>query len=249
LEKVKEPISGVQLVVAPNPSPLTLEGTNTWLVGGWVVDPGPAEPGHLAAVRQAAGSIEGIVLTHSHLDHSQGVSELGVEAVLPVDGQRVGPFEAIATPGHSPDSVCLVYGRVLFTGDTVLGEGSVFISPGEGSLSAYLASLDRLLELDLDAICPGHGPIVRDPAAKLREYRDHRLEREAKVIAALDAGGRTADELLDSAWDDVDLPASSLLRIAAAATLAAHLQKLSDEARLPDGVEPDAVAGPAFAES
>jgi glyoxylase-like metal-dependent hydrolase (beta-lactamase superfamily II) len=249
LEKVGEPISGVQLVVAPNPSPLTLGGTNTWLVGGWVVDPGPADPGHLAAVREAAGSIEGVVLTHSHLDHSEGASEFGIEAVLPRDGERIGPFEAVATPGHSPDSVCLVYERVLFTGDTVLGEGSVFIAPGEGSLSAYLASLEKLLELDVDAICPGHGPVVHDAAAKLREYRDHRLEREAKVVGALDAGARTAGELLDSAWDDVDLPASSLLRIAAAATLAAHLQKLSDEARLPDGVDPDAVAGPAFAES
>jgi glyoxylase-like metal-dependent hydrolase (beta-lactamase superfamily II) len=249
LEKVEEPISGVQLVVAPNPSPLTLEGTNTWIVGGWVVDPGPADAGHLATVRKAAGPVEGVVLTHSHLDHSEGAGELGVEAVLPVHGQRVGPFEAIATPGHSPDSVCLRYERVLFTGDTVLGEGSVFIAPGEGSLSAYLASLERLLELDLEAICPGHGPVVQDPGAKLREYRDHRLEREAKVLAALGAGARTRDELLDRGWDDVDFSASPLLRIAAAATLAAHLQKLSDESRLPDDVEPGAVAGPAFAES
>jgi glyoxylase-like metal-dependent hydrolase (beta-lactamase superfamily II) len=249
LGKVKEPVPGVKLVVAPNPSPLTLDGTNTWIVGGWVVDPGPADPGHLAAVREAAGSVEGVVLTHSHLDHSEGADALGADSVLPVDGQRVGPFEAIATPGHSPDSVCLRHERVLFTGDTVLGEGSVFIAPGEGSLSAYLASLDKLLELDLDAICPGHGPVVNDPAAKLREYRDHRLDREAKVVAALDAGARTCDDLLDGAWDDVDFTGLPLLRIAAAATLAAHLQKLSGDGRLPDGVEPDAVAGPVFAES
>ena len=246
---VQEPLPGVALVVAPNPSPLTLGGTNTWVVGGWVVDPGPAIPEHLDAVREVAGAIEGVVLTHSHLDHSEGADSLGVEVVLPGDGDRIGPFSAIGTPGHSADSVCLLHERVLFTGDTVLGEGSVFIAPGEGSLSAYLSSLERLLELELDAICPGHGPVVTDPEAKLREYRDHRLEREAKVIAALDAGARTQDELLDRAWDDVDFSVSPLLRIAAAATLAAHLEKLANENRLPGDVEPSAVSGPGFAES
>jgi glyoxylase-like metal-dependent hydrolase (beta-lactamase superfamily II) len=249
METVKEPLPGVTLVVAPNPSPLTLDGTNTWVVGGWVVDPGPADAGHLARVREAAGPIEGVVLTHSHLDHSEGADGLGVEVVLPVDGERTGPFEAIGTPGHSPDSVCLLHERVLFTGDTVLGEGSVFIAPGEGSLSSYLESLEKLLALDLAAICPGHGPVVHDPAQKLREYLDHRLEREDKVIAALDAGARTQDELLDRGWDDVDFSVSPLLRIAAAATLAAHLQKLADDSRLPDDVEPAAVAGPSWQES
>ena len=225
---------------------MTLDGTNTWVVGGWVVDPGPADAGHLAAVREAAGTIEGIVLTHSHADHSEGVRELGMEAVQPADGERVGPFEAIATPGHSRDSVCLLYGRVLFTGDTVLGAGSVFVSPGEGSLSAYLESLERLLTLELDAICPGHGPVVTDPAAKLREYRDHRLEREAKVIAALDAGARTRHELLAHAWSEVDFSISPMIRAAGQATLAAHLEKLGEEGRLPEGVEPAALTGPSF---
>ncbi len=251
---VKEPLPGVRLVVAPNPSPLTLGGTNTWLVDGWVVDPGPAIPEHVDAVAAAAGTVRGIVLTHSHLDHTESAAELaarggGVEVVHPGDGEAVGPFSAIATPGHSADSVCLLSGRVLFTGDTVLGEGSVFIAPGEGSLSAYLASLERLLDLDLGAICPGHGPVVHDPAAKLREYRDHRLEREARVVAALEAGALTQDELLARAWSDVDLSATPLLRVAAAATLAAHLQKLADEDRLPHGVAPDAVEGPGFGET
>jgi glyoxylase-like metal-dependent hydrolase (beta-lactamase superfamily II) len=254
LEKVKEPVPGVKLVVAPNPSPLTLDGTNTWVVGGWVVDPGPAIAEHLDAVVAAAGTVRGIVLTHSHLDHSESAPELGartggVEVVAPGDGDLVGPFRAFATPGHSPDSVCLLYGRVLFTGDTVLGEGSVFVAPGEGSLSAYLDSLGRLLELDLVAICPGHGPVVNDPAAKLREYREHRLEREARVVAALEAGARTQDELLGQAWGEVDFSVSPLLRAAGGATLAAHLQKLLEEGRLPDNVEPEAVEGPAFGEA
>ena len=223
--------------MAPNPSPMTLDGTNTWVVGHWVVDPGPDDAGHLAAVREAADPIEGVVLTHSHGDHSQGAGALGLDPVLPGDGDQVGPFSAIATPGHSADSVCLLHGRVLFTGDTVLGAGSVFVAPGEGSLAAYLESLEKLLELDLDAICPGHGPLVREPAAKLREYRDHRLEREAKVIAALDAGARTRDELLAQAWSEVDFSVSPMLRAAGEATLAAHLEKLGGEGRLPEGVE------------
>jgi len=252
MENVQEVLPGVRLVRAPNPSPLTLGGTNTWVVeSGWVVDPGPAIPEHVERVAAAAPAPRGIVLTHSHADHSEAAPELdarlgGVGVVLPRDGDVVGPFTVVGTAGHSADSVSLLYGQVLFTGDTVLGEGSVFIAPGEGSLSAYLRSLERLLELDLKAICPGHGPVVRDPAAKLREYRDHRLEREARLVAALDAGVRTTDELLAHAWSDVDLSAAPLLRIAAAATLAAHLEKLSEESRLPDGVAPDALAGPSW---
>ncbi len=216
---------------------MTLDGTNTWIVGGWVVDPGPANAGHLERVASAAAPIQGVVLTHSHADHSEGAGALGVDPILPSDGQEVGPFAAIATPGHSADSVCLLHGRILFTGDTVLGAGSVFIAPGEGSLSAYLESLEKLLTLDLDAICPGHGPVVHDPAAKLREYRDHRLDREAKVIAALDAGARTRDELLARAWSEVDFSVSPMLRAAGEATLAAHLEKLGDEGRLPDDLD------------
>lgn len=241
-------------MVAPNPSPLTLQGTNTWVADGWVVDPGPAIPAHVDAVCAAAAGAEGIVLTHSHADHSEAAEETaarlgGIDVVVPSDGDEVGPFTALGTPGHSADSICLLRGGVLFTGDTVLGEGSVFIAPGEGSLGAYLGSVERLLALDLEAICPGHGPVVRDPHAKLREYRDHRLEREARVLEALDAGARSADDLLARAWADVDLDAAPLLRVAAAATLAAHLQKLAGESRLPDGVAPAAIAGPSFGES
>jgi len=224
---------GVIRVRAANPSPLTLDGTNTYLVQRWVVDPGPALPDHVAALRQVANdSIEGVVLTHSHSDHAEGAELLGVPVVLPGDGESVGPFTALATPGHSADSVCLLFGRACFTGDTVLGEGSVFIAPGEGSLSAYLDSLRRLRELDLDVLCPGHGPYVRDPAAKLDEYIAHRLDRERRLLDALDAGLRTRDELLDAAWSDTPRD----LRPAAALTLEAHLEKLSEEGRLPGGV-------------
>ena len=219
---------------APNPSPLTLDGTNTYVVGAWVVDPGPADPGHLEAVRRAAADgIEGVVLTHGHIDHAEGAPQLGTPVTLPGEGDEVGPFRAIATPGHSPDSVCLLVGGTCFTGDTVLGSGSVFIAPGEGSLSAYLESLRRLRGLELDVLCPGHGPYVWDPAAKLDEYIAHRLARESALVAALDAGLRTRDELLDRAWSD----APPELRDFAALSLASHLEKLAEEGRLPEGVE------------
>ena len=149
------------------------------------------------------------------------------------DGDRLGPFQVIATPGHSADHVSLLAGRVVFCGDTVLGEGSVFIPPGGGSLAAYLDSLHRLQMLELDALCPGHGPVVWDPQAKLREYLEHRLERERRLVDALDSGLRSTAELLDDVWDD----APAQLRPAAALTLESHLDKLAAEGRLPDGVE------------
>jgi glyoxylase-like metal-dependent hydrolase (beta-lactamase superfamily II) len=227
---------GVIRVRAPNPSPLTLDGTNSYVVGRWVVDPGPALPSHLDAIRLAANDgIEGVVLTHSHADHSEGAELLDAPVTLPRDGETTGPFTTLGTPGHSPDSVCLLMGRVCFTGDTVLGEGSVFIAPGEGSLSAYLASLRRLRSLDLDVLCPGHGPYVDEPAAKLDEYIAHRLDRERRLLEALESGLRAEDELLDAAWSEV--PAE--LRPAAALTLAAHLEKLREEGRLPPGMPGD----------
>jgi glyoxylase-like metal-dependent hydrolase (beta-lactamase superfamily II) len=225
---------GVVRVRAPNPSALTLDGTNTYVVGRWVVDPGPLDDAHLEAVRRAAADgIEGVVLTHGHADHAEGAGGLGAPVTLPRHGEAVGPFRAVGTPGHSADSVCLVAGSICFTGDTVLGSGSVFIAPGEGSLSAYLDSLRRLRALPLDVLCPGHGPYVRDPAAKLDEYLEHRLERERRLLDALEAGLRTRDELLDSAWSD----APAALRGFAAMSLASHLEKLAEEGRLPQGVE------------
>jgi glyoxylase-like metal-dependent hydrolase (beta-lactamase superfamily II) len=115
----------------------------------------------------------------------------------------------------------------------VLGAGSVFIAPGEGSLAAYLESLRELRRLDLEVLCPGHGPFVHDPRARIEEQLEHRLERERRLVAALDAGARTHDEMLDAAWSEVP-PA---LRPAARLTLEAHLEKLRDEGRLPENLD------------
>jgi len=257
---------GVTLVRASNAGPFTLSGTNTWLIGepAWVIDPGPADPGHVGRVVEAAerrGGLAGIALTHAHLDHAAAVPLLRERFGVPVgavgrrqsavgrfeepsvkglspdvelnDGDTFGPFAVVATPGHAPDHVSFLAGRIAFCGDTVLGEGSVFIAPGGGSLVAYLDSLRRLRSLDLEALCPGHGPVVWDPLRKLDEYLAHRLERERRLLEALARGLRSQDDLLDDVWDD----APAVLRPAAALTLEAHLEKLEGEKRLPDGVE------------
>jgi glyoxylase-like metal-dependent hydrolase (beta-lactamase superfamily II) len=249
----------VGLVRADNPGPFTLEGTNTWLVGRdpcWIVDPGPDDAAHVEAVLAAAtarGGVAGIALTHDHADHAGAVEALRgatgappVAAVRlpradvrPADGAQLGPLRVVATPGHAPDHVAFVAGRALFSGDAVLGHGSVFVAPDPGALTGYLAALERLAALDLAVICPGHGPPVLDPAAKLAEYRDHRLDRERRLVAALADGLRGVDELLDAAWSD----APAVLRPAAAVTLAAHLDKLAEEGRLPDGVHRPEVPG------
>jgi glyoxylase-like metal-dependent hydrolase (beta-lactamase superfamily II) len=239
-------------VRADNPGPFTLSGTNSWIVGhdpAWLVDPGPALEAHidaLAAELERRGGLDGIALTHDHADHAEAVP--GIRARFPgarlagmrgdVDvrlagGSRFGPFEAVETPGHAPDHLAFVAGGVALTGDAVLGEGSVFVFPYPGALAAYLEGLDRLRARELVVLLPGHGPPVADPAAKLKEYVSHRLERERRLIAALANGKRSADELLDDVWDD----APPALRPAAAWTLAAHLDKLGDEGRLPAGVE------------
>jgi glyoxylase-like metal-dependent hydrolase (beta-lactamase superfamily II) len=149
------------------------------------------------------------------------------------DGSRFGPLQALPTPGHAPDHLTYLFNDVAFTGDAVLGEGSVFIYPDPGALAGYLAGLERLKALKPRMLAPGHGPPVNDPEAKLTQYISHRLEREHKLLQALDAGKRSVDELLDAAWDD----APSALRPAAAVTLAAHLDKLEEDGRLPRGVE------------
>jgi glyoxylase-like metal-dependent hydrolase (beta-lactamase superfamily II) len=218
---------------------MTLDGTNTYIVAGWVIDPGPDDEAHLRAVLNAAGDAPaGIVLTHDHFDHAEGAERLaamagGLRIHHPGAGDDAGPFQVVPSPGHSKDSVCLLRERVCFSGDTVLGEGSVFIPRGGGGLVGYLAALRDLLELDVDVICPGHGPVVWEPRERISHYIDHRLERERKVLDAIAGGARTKDEILERAWDDAPIATVPMLRAAAVATLDAHLDKLRDEGRLP----------------
>ena len=218
---------GIARLRADNPGPLTLTGTNTWVVGrdpAWVVDPGPALPEHVEAVAAevaARGGAGGIVVTHSHADHVEAAPELSARLGVAVT-RGGGPFEVHEVPGHADDHVVYVAGRAAFTGDAVLGQGSVFVS---GRLNEYLAGLRRLRARDLAVLCPGHGDEVWDPAAKLDEYLAHRAERERMLVAALDAGVRGEDALLDAAW--ADAPAE--VRPFAAVSLRAHLEKLRED--------------------
>jgi glyoxylase-like metal-dependent hydrolase (beta-lactamase superfamily II) len=239
-------------VRAPNPGPLTLSGTNTWVVGrgpAWIVDPGPLIDEHLArlsAAIDARGGLGGVALTHDHKDHTEAAGALverfpapvaaarGAVDILLAENVRFGPFEAVPTPGHSADHFALVGDGACFTGDAVLGEGSVFISPYRGAMSGYLLALTRLrLREDFNVLCPGHGPPVWDAHVKLEEYLAHRVDRENRLIVALSEGRRTIQDLLDAVWFDVP---EALLPLATA-TLAAHLDKLEEEQVLPDGVE------------
>jgi glyoxylase-like metal-dependent hydrolase (beta-lactamase superfamily II) len=223
-------------LLAPNPGPMTHEGTNTYLYGAdpcTVIDPGPDDSRHLDAIRAAAaerGGIGLVLLTHSHHDHSEGAERLGAEVLLPSRPVELRGLRAVLTPGHAPDHVSYISeDAVCFCGDIVLGEGSSWVAPEEGALAAYMNSLRLLLGEELELICPGHGPWVTDPAGKLAEYLEHRESRERRLLAALERGERSRAALLDEVWDDV--PAE--LRPAAEHVMDAHLSKLRDEGRLP----------------
>ena len=237
----------VARIVAPNPGPMTLEGTNTYIYGVdpcVVIDPGSEDAGHLEAIRAAAGERGGIglvLLTHSHADHTAGAEQL-VTAVaeaagsgappvlLPTGGETHGGLRVLATPGHAADHVCFLSGDgVCFSGDLVLGLGSTIVPPGGGSLAAYMDSLRLLQAETIELIAPGHGPWVTAPAAKLAEYVEHREMREQRLLAALDRGERSRAALLAEAWSDIPI---ELLPMAAMA-MEAHLEKLEGEGRLP----------------
>ena len=225
----------VARLVAPNPGPMTLAGTNTYLYGSdpcVAIDPGPDDSGHLEAVREAAeerGGIGLVLLTHSHGDHADGAGKLGAEVVLPGDGEEHGGLRALATPGHAPDHVCLLTADgVCFSGDLVLGEGSTFVPPDGGSLAAYMDSLRRVQAESIELICPGHGPWITDPAAKLAEYRKHRLWRESRVLEELTSTPRRVSDLVADVYRDVP-PA---MHGYAQRSLRAHLIKLVKDGRV-----------------
>ncbi|UNX53683.1 MBL fold metallo-hydrolase [Georgenia sp. TF02-10] len=241
----------VAVVRAPNPGPMTLEGTNTYLLRDpastevLVVDPGPDDAGHVRAVLAAAtadgGRVTGILLTHHHPDHTGAVGALVAATSAPVLGGGATPLgegtvpgvggprvEVMATPGHTADSVCLLVpaDRVLLTGDTVLGRGPTVIAP-DGDLGDYLTSLNRLLSRqatgDLDRIAPGHGPQITDAGAALTALREHRQRRLAQVSAALAAGAQGVDDVLDAVYGDIEPE----LRTAAASSVRAQLTYLA----------------------
>jgi glyoxylase-like metal-dependent hydrolase (beta-lactamase superfamily II) len=214
-----------------------------------VIDPGPDDERHLAAIRaegETRGGIGGVLLTHSHADHSAGTDRLGAPlkwgAVSGSDEMNWQPdpdrpaneappgFEVIPTPGHAADHAAFAWDDTVFCGDIILGEGSTIVPPAAfgGSLTDYLASLERLRRAEATLFAPGHGEWVVDPMAKIDEYTAHRSERERRLVAALDRGERSRQALLAAAWDDVP----DVLRGAAALAMQAHLEKLEAEGRL-----------------
>src|SRR3954464_11661881 len=206
-------------LLAPNPGPMTLDGTNTWVLrepageACVAVDPGPPDEGHLVRVAEH-GPVALIVLTHGHFDHAEGAGRLreltgapivardpalcvGAEALTGDGAQHAAGVDwlVVLPPGHSNDSICLVLpqDRALLTGDTILGRGTTVVAHPDGRLSDYLDSLQRLRDLaetDVDALLPGHGPVVKNPLAVLDFYVTHRQERLDQVRAAVAAGDR-----------------------------------------------------------
>jgi glyoxylase-like metal-dependent hydrolase (beta-lactamase superfamily II) len=225
-------------VLAPNPSPLTLDGTNTWIIAEpdsasvVVVDPGPLDEDHVRRVLDLAVAgdrrVVQILLTHGHPDHSAGAARLAALSGAPVraadPAHRLGDegladadvitaggseLRAVATPGHSADSVSLLLPAdgALFTGDTVLGRGTTVIA-GDGNLGDYLRTLDQLRDLaerlDVGLLLPGHGPMLADPIGTLDYYIAHRAERLDQVRGALAAGAKTPAEIVAMIYTDVD---------------------------------------------
>lgn len=217
---------------APNPGPLRLGGTNTYVYGGTVVDPGPDDEAHLDAIVDA-GPVERIALTHRHPDHSAGAGRLSAMTGAPVlafgaglwDGDRLpSGLVAVHTPGHVPGHLCFWHPktRTLLSGDLIAGSGSIMVAPPEGDLAAYMASLARIRALVPARILPGPGPEVAEAAAKIEEYVAHRQDREERVAAALSLGASSVRDILDSAYRDVPPP----MRPSAALAVRAHLAKL-----------------------
>jgi glyoxylase-like metal-dependent hydrolase (beta-lactamase superfamily II) len=174
-----------------------------------VVDPGPLLEQHLAAVA-AHGPVAGVLLTHGHPDHADGLARFGELTGAPLlPGLTGEPVElagvtitALATPGHTGDSVSFVVnGEAVLTGDTILGSGSTVL---EGSLADHLASLELLRDLGDLAVLPGHGPVLPSVAVAAAGYLAHRHERLAQVQAALDAGAAGLAQVVAAVYADVD---------------------------------------------
>jgi glyoxylase-like metal-dependent hydrolase (beta-lactamase superfamily II) len=248
--------AGVTLHRAPNPGPMTLDGTNTWVLGRVVIDPGPADEEHLTAVAESAGEPTAILLTHGHPDHVEGAARLSqllggvpVRAADPVhcsgggepftDGEDLGGITVLAVPGHTADSVAFRTGEAVFTGDTILGRGTTVVAWPDGDLGRYLASLQILERLGSVPVLPGHGPALADCAAAARYYREHRVARLEQVRAARAAGAGDAPAVVRVVYADVD----PVLWPAAELSVRAQLAYLDDEP-VQDGVRRPKVQAP-----
>ncbi|MDI3336605.1 MBL fold metallo-hydrolase [Defluviimonas aestuarii] len=273
---------GLRRVIAPNPSPMTLHGTNSYIVGEGkvaVIDPGPANAAHLSALLGALApgeTIAHIFVTHAHLDHSPLARPLATATGAPVlafgdalsgrtplmerlaatgtleggegvdaqfvpdevlaDGEEVfGPDWALRawhTPGHFANHMCFQWGEVIFSGDHVMGWASSLVSPPDGDMRAYMASLDKLADLAPRRLHSGHGAPIPDARARISELMIHRREREAAIRKALLDGPADATTVAARVYTDTAAP---LMRAAARNTFA-HLIDLTERNLVqPDG--------------
>lgn len=246
---------GIRRIVAANVGPMTYYGTNTYLIdapGGTIVlDPGPDDPAHVAAIL-GAGPVARILLSHTHHDHLGAVPALRAATGAPVhawhdpavaefvpdvrlrDGDAVDGWKAVFTPGHAADHLCFAGpDGVLFSADHVMSWSSSVVSPPGGDMRAYFASLGRLLERDDAVYLPGHGPPLPEPKPFVEELLAHRMAREAAIVLELNTKPVSTRALTDLLYSQVD----ERLRRAAERNVLAHLLKLRDEGRAVDGPE------------
>lgn len=266
---VEETAPGVRRIVCNNPGAFTFRGTNTWIIGRGrvaVLDPGPADEAHLAAILRAVEgeAVTQILVSHTHRDHSPGVAALKAATGAPSlgFGRHVTPPEAggeggdhdftpdillpdgamtegdawrvtaLHTPGHCANHLCFALEHdgpegILFSADHVMGWSTSVVSPPDGSMADYMASLAKLAARGDELYLPGHGPPVREPMPYVAALAAHRMEREAKVLDAVrKRGPATAAGLVPPVYGPELDPR---LVPAAARSLLAHLLKLEGE--------------------
>lgn len=244
---------GVRRILAPNPSPMTFWGTNTYLVGTdqvAVIDPGPLDQSHFEAIKAATrggAAVSHVVVTHSHVDHSIGAPELARQLNVPTvgfgpatkgmsslmkrlteeglesggegvdftfepeiileDGDTLSgngwTLEAIWTPGHLSNHICLAFGDAVFTADHVMDWATSIVSPPDGDVGAFLASCEKLLKRNDRIYYPGHGDPVTNPAQRTQWLIDHRKSREHQILDLLTDKNMTPDEMVAVMYSDV----------------------------------------------
>lgn len=245
-------LPGVRRIVANNPSLMTYHGTNTYLIeadeGFVVLDPGPEDAGHLDDIVAATGGrVCAILLSHTHSDHLGATSSLKARTGAPTfafhrvadpafepdvflrDGDMVAGMQAIHTPGHASDHLCFAApDGIVFSADHVMSWSSSIVSPPDGNMAAYCASLRLMMSRNDRLYLPGHGPPLPDPAPYVADLLNRRIEREEAIFEALSSEAWSPWDLMDRLYSKAD----PWLRRAAERNVLAHLEKLQAEDRV-----------------